>query len=157
MATGAKKPAAPDTPAPVPAAAADDARRQALFEAKHAEVLSEARDMAREFGVDVHAIAFLPDGTAVRHEFLGVGQEARLEGLVERAVAKDVSAMGPEEVAAHEQHLQRLRALGVRELQVKAAKAKAAATESSKRSPEQQEVASAPAGSSSSSKTRRVE
>jgi hypothetical protein len=107
MATGAKKPAAPDTPAPVPAAAADDARRQALFEAKHAEVLSEAR----EFGVDVHAIAFLPDGTAVRHEFLGVGQEARLEGLVERAVAKDVSAMGPEDLTAHEQHLRRLRAV----------------------------------------------
>jgi len=107
--------------------------------------------------VDVHAVAFRPDGTAVRHEFLGVGREARLKGLIERTVAKDVSAMGPEEVAAHEQHLQRLRALGVRELQVKAAKAKAAATESSKRSPEQQEVASAPAGSSSSSKTRRVE
>ena len=52
MATGAKKPAAADTPAPAPAAAAGDARRptqqQALFEAKHAEVLSEARDMARE-------------------------------------------------------------------------------------------------------------
>ena len=53
MATGAKKPAAADTPAPAPAAAAaGDARRQtqqqALFEAKHAEVLSEARDVARE-------------------------------------------------------------------------------------------------------------
>ena len=105
----------------------------------------------------MHAVAFRPDRTAARHEFLGVGREARLKGLIERTVAKDVSAMGPEEVAAHEQHLQRLRALVARELQAKAAKAKAAATESSKRSPEQQEVASAPAGSSSSSKTRRVE
>ncbi|PUZ73277.1 hypothetical protein GQ55_2G461200 [Panicum hallii var. hallii] len=150
METGAKK----------PAAAADNTRQQAqqqaLFEAKHAEVLSEARDMAREFGVDVHAVAFRPDGTAVRHEFLGIGREARLKGLISRAVAKDVSAMGLEEVTAHEQHLQRLRSLVAHELQVKAAKARAAAPESTKRSPEQQEVAGAAAGSSSS-KTRRIE
>ena len=105
----------------------------------------------------MHAVAFRPDGTAVRHEFLGVGQEARLEGLVERAVAKDVSAMGPEDLTAHEQHLRRLRAVVAHKLQLKVAKVKAAATDSTKRSPEQQEVAGAAAGSGSSSKTSRIE
>uniref|UniRef100_K3ZZK6 MADS-box domain-containing protein n=1 Tax=Setaria italica TaxID=4555 RepID=K3ZZK6_SETIT len=137
METGAKKPDAAGDPAPAPSAAAANATQppqQALFEAKHAELLSQARDVAREFGVDVHAIVFRPDdGTAVRNEFLGAGREAQLKDLIGRAVARDVSAMGAPELAAHEQHLLRLRALVARELQVfgTAVMAAAAATGSS--------------------------
>jgi hypothetical protein len=135
METGAKKPAAAPAPAP---AAANATQQQALFEAKHAELLSEARDVAREYGVDVHAVVFRPDdGTAVRNEFLGGGggggREARLKDLVVRAVARDVSGMGATELAAHERHLLQLRALVARELQ-----ARAKATASPKRSSEQQ-------------------
>lgn len=132
METGAKKPAAAPAPAP-----SDATQQQALFEAKHAELLSEARDVAREYGVDVHAVVFRPDdGTAVRNEFLGGGgggREARLKDLVVRAVARDVSGMGATELAAHERHLLQLRALVARELQ-----ARAKATASPKRSSEQQ-------------------
>lgn len=136
METGAKKPVAAPAPAPAAAAAAANAtQQQALFEAKHAELLSEARDVAREYGVDVHAVVFRPDdGTAVRNEFLGGGgREARLKDLVVRAVARDVSGMGATELAAHERHLLQLRALVARELQ-----ARAKATASPKRSSEQQ-------------------
>ncbi|CAN6206342.1 unnamed protein product [Urochloa humidicola] len=107
METGAKK----------PAAAAANAK-QALFEAKHAELLSEAGDVAREFGADVHAVVFGPDGAAARHVFHGgVGREAApLKDLVGRAVAMDVSEMGMKELDAHEQHLLRLRALVANEL-----------------------------------------
>ncbi|OEL13495.1 hypothetical protein BAE44_0025484 [Dichanthelium oligosanthes] len=156
MATDAKKAAAAAAPAAAAATANTNQhqqQQQALFEAKHAELVSEARDVAREFGVDVHSIAFRPDGTAVRHDILGVGREARVKDSIMRAVARDVSAMGPEEVAAHEKQLQRLRALVAHELQGKAAKAKAAA--GAERSPEQQEMDGAAAGSSN--KIRRIE
>ncbi|CAL5084465.1 unnamed protein product [Urochloa decumbens] len=134
METGANKPAA-------------DAR-QALFEAKHTELLSEAGDVAREFGADVHAVVFGPDGTAARHVFHGgvAREEKPLKDLVGRAVAVDVSAMGTKELAAHEHHLLRLRALVANELQVKEDKANANADAAA---PEQQVmVAGADAGSS---------
>ncbi|KAF8679044.1 hypothetical protein HU200_045798 [Digitaria exilis] len=153
METGAKKPAAVAAPAPAAAGRQPPQQQQqeALFETKHAELLSEARDVAREFGADVHAVVFPPgDGAAVRHEFLGAGREARLKELVGRAVAKDVSTMGMEEVVAHEKHLQRLRAVVANELRAKAAaeadKAAAAGTTSS---PARQEVSGAAAAGSS--------
>ncbi|KAF8670415.1 hypothetical protein HU200_050722 [Digitaria exilis] len=99
METGAKKPAAVAAPAPAAAARQPPQQQQQqqgeeLFETKHAELLSEARDVAQEFGADVHAVVFRPgDGGAVRHEFVGAGQEARLKE-VSAGVAKDVSAMG---------------------------------------------------------------
>ncbi|CAN6200111.1 unnamed protein product [Urochloa humidicola] len=141
METGAKKPAADAAPAPAANA------KQALFEAKHAELLSEARDVAAEFGADVHAVVFGPDGAAARHVFHGgAGREAApLKDLVGRAVAMDVSAMGTKELATHEQQLLRLRALVAHELKVKEDQAKADAAGA----PEQQVMA----GAGSSDKT----
>ena len=81
------------------AANASQQQQQAVFEAKHAELLAEARGMAAEFGVDVCAVAFRPDGAAVRH------REATAVGMMRRAVARDVSVMGPREVAEHERQL----------------------------------------------------
>ncbi|PUZ50021.1 hypothetical protein GQ55_6G026100 [Panicum hallii var. hallii] len=140
------------------AANASQQQRQARFEAKHAELLSEARGVAREFGVDVCAVAFRPDGTAARHEFLGVAREARAVGRIRRAVARDVSAMGLREVAEHERQLRALRAVVERELQAKAAardkatKAAGAAA-GDKRAPEQQQQQ---AGGAGDSKIRRI-
>ncbi|KAF8668986.1 hypothetical protein HU200_050727 [Digitaria exilis] len=157
METGAKKPAAVAAPAPAAAARQPPQQQQQqqgeeLFETKHAELLSEARDVAQEFGADVHAVVFRPgDGGAVRHEFVGAGQEARLKEVVGRAVAKDVSAMGMEEVVAHEKHLQRLRAVVANELRAKAAanKADKAAAAGATSSPPRQEVSGAAAAGSS--------
>ncbi|CAL5085197.1 unnamed protein product [Urochloa decumbens] len=142
METGAKKAAAP-------APAAADAR-QALFETKHAELLSEAGDVAREFGADVHAVVFGPDGTAARHVFHGsvAREEKPLKDLVGRAVAMNVSAMGMKELAAHEQHLLRLRALVANELKVKEDKANANANADAAAPEQQVMVAGADAGSS---------
>ncbi|CAN6169100.1 unnamed protein product [Urochloa humidicola] len=140
METGAKKPAGEAAPAPEANA------KQALFEAKHAELLSEARDVAFDFGADVHAIVFGPDGAAARHVFHGgAGREeaAPLKDLVGRAVAVDVSAMGTKELDAHEEHLLRLRALVAHELKVKEDQAKANAG-----AHEHQVMADADAGSS---------
>jgi hypothetical protein len=83
----------------------------ALFASKHAELLSEARAVAREHGVTVRTVAFRPDVTAVAHELIGVGREERLQGMIGRAVARDVSAMGAREVAAHQRQLHALRAV----------------------------------------------
>ncbi|KAJ1293212.1 hypothetical protein BS78_01G050800 [Paspalum vaginatum] len=146
MATGAKNPSAP-----APAANARQQQQQgqeALFASKHEELLSEARGVAREFGVDVRAVAFRPDGTATAHEFIGAGREEMVKSLVMQAVAKDVSAMGPEELAAHERQLRRLRAIVARDLQAKADKAKGA-----ERASEQQEMA----GGAGSDKIKRTD
>lgn len=152
METGAKK-LATVTTALVAAADAKHPpppqQEQSLFKAKHAP----------EFGADVHAVVVRPGGggDAVRHEFLGAaGREARLKEMVGRAVAKDVSAMGMEEVDAHEKHLQRLRAVVAHELRAKAKadkddKAAAAGVTSS---PAKQEMAGDGGGSS---KVRRIE
>jgi hypothetical protein len=154
MATGAEEPAAAGTtPAPAVAAARRQEEGQALFEEKLAELVAEARGVSRGFGVDVRAVAFRPDGRgAVQHEFLGAPLEARVTGVIRRAVARDVSAMGTKEVAEHERQLQTLRAVVARELQ---AKAKAAAAGAAKRAPEQQEEADG-AGGSPDNKTRRI-
>ena len=88
------------------AANASQQQQQAVFEAKHAELLAEARGMAAEFGVDVCAVAFRPDGAAVRHKFVGAAPEAPAVGTIRRAVARDVAAMGLREVAEHERQLQ---------------------------------------------------
>ena len=136
---------------------------QAVFEAKHAELLAEARGMAAEFGVDVCAVAFRPDGAAVQHRFLGVAWEAPAVGMIRRAVARDVSAMGLREVAEHERQLRALRAIVERELQAKAAvrakgatkagaSAAAAAAAGNKRAPEQQQQA----GGAGDKKIRRI-
>lgn len=101
---------------------------EALFASKHAELLSEARGVAREHGVTVRTVAFRPDGTTVAHELIGVGREERLRGMIARAVARDVSAMAPPEVAAHHRQLHALRAVVLRELQAKKAAAAAAVT-----------------------------
>ena len=78
---------------------------QVVFEAKHAELLAEARGVAAEFAGDVCAVAFRPDGAAVRHRFLGVAREAPTVGRIRRPVARDMSAMGLREVAEHERQL----------------------------------------------------
>ena len=88
------------------AANASQQQQQAVFEAKHAELLAEARGVAAEFGVDVCAVAFRPDGAAVQHRFLGAAREAPAVGMIRRAVARDVSVMGLREVAEHERQLQ---------------------------------------------------
>jgi len=144
------------------AANASQQQQQAVFEAKHAELLAEARGMAAEFGVDVCAVAFRPDGAAVQHRFLGVAREAPAVGMIRRAVARDVSAMGLREVAEHERQLRALRAIVERELQAKAAvRAKgatkagasaAAAAAGNKRAPEQQQQA----GGAGDKKIRRI-
>ena len=71
-----------------------------------AELLAEARGVAAEFAGDVCAVAFRPDGAAVRHRFLGVAREAPTVGRIRRPVARDMSAMGLREVAEHERQLQ---------------------------------------------------
>jgi len=90
------------------AANASQQQQQAVFEAKHAELLAEARGVAAEFGVDVCAVAFRPDGAAVRHKFVGAarGEAPAAVGTIRRAVARDVAAMGLREVAEHERQLQ---------------------------------------------------
>ena len=65
-----------------------------VFEAKHAELLAEARDVAAEFGVDVCAVTFWPDGATVRYRFHGVVREALAVGRIRRVVVWDVSATG---------------------------------------------------------------
>ena len=71
-----------------------------------AELLAVARGVAAEFAGDVCAVAFRPDGAAVRHRFLGVAREAPTVGRIRRPVARDMSAMGMREVAEHERQLQ---------------------------------------------------
>ncbi|KXG24362.1 hypothetical protein SORBI_3007G031400 [Sorghum bicolor] len=138
----------------------------ALFASKHAELLCEARGVAREHGVTVRTVAFRPDGKAVAHELIGVAREERLRGMVGRAVARDVSAMGPREVAAHQRQLHALRAVVLRELQAKkkppppAAAAKDDdAGAKTKRALEQRETdgAGAGAGAAESNKSRRTD
>ena len=138
----------------------------ALFASKHAELLSEARAVAREHGVTVRTVAFRPDGTAVAHEPIGVAREERLRGMVGRAVARDVSAMGAREVAAHQRQLHALRAVVLRELQAKketavAAKDDAGAKAKTKRALEQRETDGAGAGAAGnaaeSNKSRRTD
>ena len=87
------------------AASASQQQAQVVFEAKHAELLAEARGVAAEFGVDVCAVAFRPDGAAVRLRFLGVAREAPTVGRIRRPVARGMSAMGMREVAEHERQL----------------------------------------------------
>ncbi|KAF8669872.1 hypothetical protein HU200_051049 [Digitaria exilis] len=136
----------------------------AAFEEKHAELVAEARGVAREFGVDVRAVAFRPvgggGGGAVVHEFQGIPPAARVVRTIRRAVAKDVSAMGMEEVAQHERQLLALRNIVVRELQArkKATAAKKAMDvaidgAATKRAPEQQEEV---AGGGGESKVRKI-
>ncbi|CAD6246568.1 unnamed protein product [Miscanthus lutarioriparius] len=135
----------------------------ALFASKHAELLSEARAVAREHGVTVSTVAFRPDGTAVAHELIGVAREERLRGMVGRAVARDVSAMGAREVAAHQRQLHALRAVVLRELQAKkaaaAAKDDAGPGAKTKRALEQRETdgAGAAGNAAESNKARRTE
>ncbi|TKW09124.1 hypothetical protein SEVIR_6G072700v4 [Setaria viridis] len=118
---------------------------EALFEAKHGELLAEARGVALEFGVDVRAVAFRPGGGgAVHHEFVGATRDARVVRRIRRAVARDVSAMGMEEVAEHERQLGIMRAVVARALQAKAAAGGA------KRAPKQQQEAAAGAGAGDS-------
>ena len=138
----------------------------ALFASKHAELLCEARGVAREHGVTVRTVAFRPDGKAVAHELIGVAREERLRGMVGRAVARDVSAMGPREVAAHQRQLHALRAVVLRELQAKkkpppppAAAKDDDAGAKTKRALEQRETdgAGAGAGAAESNKSRRTD
>ena len=147
------------TGAAAAASASQQQQAQVVFEAKHAELLAEARGVAAEFGVDVCAVAFRPDGAAVRHKFVGAAPEV---GTIRRAVARDVAAMGLREVAEHERQLRALRAIVERELQAKAAvRAKgatkagasaAAAAAGNKRAPEQQQQA----GGAGENKIRRI-
>jgi len=127
---------------------------QVVFEAKHAELLAEARGVAAEFGVDVCAVAFRPDGAAVRHKFVGAarGEAPAAVGTIRRAVARDVAAMGLREVAEHERQLRALRAAVERELQARA-KAGATAAGDKRAPPEQQQQQ---AGGAGDSKIRRI-
>ena len=134
------------------AANASQQQQQAVFEAKHAELLAEARGMAAEFGVDVCAVAFRPDGAAVRHKFVSAAPEAPAVGTIRRAVARDVAAMGLREVAEHERQLRALRAAVERELQARA-KAGATAAGDKRAPPEQQQQQ---AGGAGDSKIRRI-
>ena len=128
-----------------------------MFEAKHAELLAEARGVAAEFGVDVCAVAFRPDGAAVRHKFVGAAPEAPAVGTIRRAVARDVAAMGLREVAEHERQLRALRAAVERELQARAAaraKAGGAAAAGDKRVPPEHQQQQA--GGAGENKIRRI-
>ncbi|CAL5004219.1 unnamed protein product [Urochloa decumbens] len=139
MATAAKESSA------AAAAARQQEEAEALFEEKHAELVAEARRVAREHGADVRTVAFRPGGAAaVQHDFLGIPMEERVVGRIRRAVSRDVSAMGAEELAAHQRQLRIMKAVVERELQAKEAAAAAAA----KRAAEQKEAGVAGAGES---------
>jgi hypothetical protein len=136
--------------------AAADARRQqqAVFKAKYAELLAEARGVALDFRVNVNTVAFLPaggggGGRAVMHEFRGTTRDARMAGSIQQAVARDVSAMGMEEVAKHERQLRNFRAVVERALQ-----AKAAAAGGVKRAPPEQQLEAAATGAGDSKMSR---
>lgn len=96
--------------------------KEALFAAKHAELVSEARDVAREHGVAVTTVAFRPDGTAVADEVVGgggggvVGLQEQVRAMIQRAIERKVSAMESGELAAHRRELQMLRGIVVGEL-----------------------------------------
>ncbi|KAG2581430.1 hypothetical protein PVAP13_6KG029900 [Panicum virgatum] len=139
------------------ASASQQQQAQVVFEAKHAELLAEARGVAAEFGVDVCAVAFRPDGAAVRHKFVGAAPEAPAVGTIRRAVARDVAAMGLREVAEHERQLRALRAAVERELQARAAaraKAGGAAAAGDKRVPPEHQQQQA--GGAGENKIRRI-
>ncbi|CAD6246566.1 unnamed protein product [Miscanthus lutarioriparius] len=108
---GAEKPA---DAAPVP----EQEEKEALFAAKHEELVSEARDVAREHGVAVTTVAFRPDGTAVADEAVGVGVglQEQVRAMIQRAIARKVAAMESGELAAHRRELQMLRGIVVGEL-----------------------------------------
>ena len=114
--------------------------------------------LAAEFAGDVCAVAFRPDGAAVRHKFVGAarGEAPAAVGTIRRAVARDVAAMGLREVAEHERQLRALRAAVERELQARAAaRAKAGATAAGdKRAPPEQQQQQA--GGAGDSKIRRI-
>ncbi|CAL5008663.1 unnamed protein product [Urochloa decumbens] len=142
MATGAKESAAA-------AAARKQEEAEALFEEKHAELVAEARRVAREHGVDVRTVAFRPGGgAAVQHDFLGIPMEERVVGRIRRAASRDVSAMGAEELAAHQRQLRIMKAVVERELQAKEAAA-------AKRAAEQKEQQANGAGAGES-KVQRI-
>ncbi|CAL5009902.1 unnamed protein product [Urochloa decumbens] len=144
MATGAKESAA------AAAARKQEEEAEALFEEKHAELVAEARRVAREHGVDVRTVAFRPGGAAaVQHDFLGIPMEERVVGRIRRAASRDVSAMGAEELAAHQRQLRIMKAVVERELQAKEAAAAA------KRAAEQKEQQANGAGAGES-KVQRI-
>ena len=104
---------------PVP----EQEEKEALFEAKHAELVSEARDVAREHGVAVTTVAFRPDGTAVADEAVGVGGggggvglQEQVRAMIERAIKRKVAMLESGELAAHRRELQMLRGIVVGEL-----------------------------------------
>jgi len=74
--------------------------------------------VAREHGVAVTTVAFRPDGTAVADEAvgLGVGLQEQVRAMIQRAIARKVSAMESGELAAHRRELQMLRGIVVGEL-----------------------------------------
>jgi hypothetical protein len=113
-AAGAEKPAA--AAAEVPGQQQEEKEKEALFAAKHAELVSEARDVAREHGVAVTTVAFRPDGTAVADEAVGVGLQEQVRAMIQRAIARKVSLMESGELAAHRRELQMLRGIVVGEL-----------------------------------------
>lgn len=111
---GAEKPAGAG--AEVPGQQQEEKEKEALFAAKHAELVSEARDVAREHGVAVTTVAFRPDGTAVADEAVGVGLQEQVRAMIQRAIARKVSLMESGELAAHRRELQMLRGIVVGEL-----------------------------------------
>ncbi|KAK3122663.1 hypothetical protein QOZ80_8AG0616510 [Eleusine coracana subsp. coracana] len=105
-------------PAAATAAASRQSQKKQLFRALYGELLAEARGTAFECGANVRAIVFRPGGGAGRrNDFLGAAPEE----AVRKMAARDVSAMGPAELARHAARLQALRAAVARKLQEKMA------------------------------------
>ncbi|KAL6658842.1 hypothetical protein ACP70R_002882 [Stipagrostis hirtigluma subsp. patula] len=137
--------------------ASSQQQQQELFAAKHRELSAEAAGVARDFGVSVTTVAFLPGAgagaprAAVSREFRGGDGGGDAVEAIRRAVARDVSAMGLAEATAHEARLRALRAAVASKLEEKKKKLAAAATTAAaagadggeviKREPEQQQDA----------------